>query len=59
MKINETAAREILEKYKDEHDEVHLEHLNKEDFIKLKGLTSKLGIPGQVKRLGKFREYLK
>ena len=59
MKLYETAAREILKKYNDEAYDVHLEHLDKEDFIKLKGLFYKLGLPKNIKTLGKFREYLK
>ena len=59
MKLYESAAKEILEKYKDENDDVHLEHLDKEDWIKIKGLSSKLGFPGNIKKLGKFREKLK
>ena len=40
IKINETAAREILEKFKDEHDDVNLKHLDSDYFIKLKELSS-------------------
>ena len=40
---------EILVKYKDEANDIHLKHLDKEDFIKLKGLSMKLGLPGNIK----------
>ena len=58
-KINETASREILDKYITESDDVRLENLNKEDFTKIKGLVSILGIPSNIKRLGAFRKYFK
>ena len=45
-----TAAGKLLETYKDEHDNVNLKNLNTEDFIKLKALTSKLGLPGSIKK---------
>ena len=58
IKINETSARAILKKYNDKPDEINLKNLDSEGFIKLKGLVSKLGLPNNIQKLGKFREYL-
>ena len=58
-RINEASAIEILDKYVKEDDEVKLESLNQEDFIKIKGMASVLGLPTNIKKLGAFRKYLK
>ena len=56
---NETSAIAILDKYENEADDVKLESLNNEDFIKLKGMSSVLRLPSNIKKLGAFRKYLK
>ena len=58
-KQNEASALAILEKYEKENDDVKLENLSKEDFTKLKGMSSILGLPLNIKKLGAFRRYLK
>ena len=58
-KDNEKSAIAILEKYEKENDDVKLKTLNKEDFTKLKGMSSILWLPLNIKKLGAFRRYLK
>ena len=49
-KDNEKSAIAILDKYEKENNDVKLETLNKEDFIKLKGMSSILGLPLNIKK---------